>query len=139
MAAASVAPAAGLREEVAALVRRPALVRVVVALLEGVADHVRHEALVPAHPAALRPVRGDPRPPGDRPPAPAPGLVVGRRGGGGGGHHLALEQHQPGHQHQHWRHYFHISLTFSLVKRLLIWEYSIHWFFSITWKCRLWF
>ena len=60
MAAASVAPAAGLWEEVAALVRRPALVRVVVALLEGVADHVRHEALVPAHPAALRPVRGTP-------------------------------------------------------------------------------
>ena len=114
MAAASVAPAAGLREEVAALVRRPALVRVVVALLEGVADHVRHEALVPAHPAALRPVRGDPRPPGDRAPAPAPGLVVDRRGGGGGGH-LALDQHQPGHQHQHWRHYFYISLTSSLV------------------------
>ena len=60
MAAASVAPAAGLGEEVAALVRLPALVRVVVALLEGVADHVRHEALVPAHPAALRPVRGTP-------------------------------------------------------------------------------
>ena len=121
MAAASVAPAAGLREEVAALVRRPALVRVVVALLEGVADHVRHEALVPAHPAALRQVRGYPRPPGDRP--PAPGLVVDRRGGGG--HlHLALDQHQPGHQHQHWHHYFYISLTFSLVERLLNWEYS---------------